>query len=128
MRTLPSSSRKIAAGAPPQLYVGNLDAKRDFLDVRDVVRAYIALARDGASGEAYNVCSGTARSIRDVLRELIIAAHVPVEVRDDPARQRPSDVPLSLGDPSKLHAATGWTPNIPFPTSIRDIYNAAANS
>jgi GDP-4-dehydro-6-deoxy-D-mannose reductase len=119
---------KIAAGAPPQLYVGNLDAKRDFLDVRDVVRAYVALARDGARGEIYNVCSGAARPIRDVLRELIIAAHVPVEVRDDPSRQRPSDVPLSLGDPTKLHAATGWEPKIPFSVSIRDIYHAAANS
>jgi GDP-4-dehydro-6-deoxy-D-mannose reductase len=119
---------QIAAGAPPQLFVGNLDAKRDFLDVRDVVRAYLALARDGASSEIYNVCSGAARSMRDVLRELIIAAHVPVEVRDDPARARPSDVPLSVGDPSKLHAATGWTPQIPFPASIRDIYRAAAKS
>jgi GDP-4-dehydro-6-deoxy-D-mannose reductase len=119
---------QIAAGAPPQLFVGNLDAKRDFLDVRDVVRAYVALARDGASSEIYNVCSGAARSMRDVLRELIIAAHVPVEVRDDPARARPSDVPLSVGDPSKLHAATGWTPQIPFPASIRDIYRAAAKS
>ncbi|HTZ54273.1 MAG TPA: GDP-mannose 4,6-dehydratase [Candidatus Acidoferrum sp.] len=119
---------QIAAGAPPQLYVGNLDAKRDFLDVRDVVRAYVALASDGGSGEIYNVCSGEARSIRDVLRELIIAAHVPVEVRDDPARQRPSDVPLSLGDPAKLRAATGWTPRIPFSASIRDIYRAAAKS
>lgn len=119
---------KIAAGAPPQLYVGNLDAKRDFLDVRDVVRAYVALARDGSSGEIYNVCSGTARSIREVLRELIIAAHVPVEVRDDPARQRPSDVPLSLGDPTKLRETTGWTAQIPFSASIRDIYRAAAKS
>ncbi|MGB6985173.1 MAG: GDP-mannose 4,6-dehydratase [Candidatus Aquilonibacter sp.] len=119
---------QIAAGAAPLLFVGNLDAKRDFLDVRDVVRAYVALASDGASGEIYNVCSGAARSMRDVLRELIIAAHVPVEVRDDPARARPSDVPLSLGDPSKLHAATGWTPQIPFPASIRDIYRAAANT
>jgi GDP-4-dehydro-6-deoxy-D-mannose reductase len=123
-----SQLAKIARGAAPQLYVGNLDAKRDFLDVRDVVRAYVALASDGTSGEIYNVCSGTARAIRDVLRELIIAAHVPVEVRDDPARQRPSDVPLSLGDPGKLHAATGWTPQIPFAASIRDIYRAAANS
>ena len=119
---------KIAAGAPPQLYVGSLDTKRDFLDVRDVVRAYIALARDGKSGESYNVCSGTARSMRDVLRELIIAAHVPVEVRDDPQRTRPSDVPLSFGDATKLREATGWEPQIAFAASIRDIYRAAANS
>jgi len=119
---------KIAAGAPPQLYVGNLDAKRDFLDVRDVVRAYIALAQAGKSGEIYNVCSGTARSIREVLRELIVAARVPVEVRDDPARARPSDVPLSVGDSTKLREATGWEPRIAFAASVRDIYRAAANS
>lgn len=119
---------KIAGGAPPQLYVGNLDAKRDFLDVRDVVRAYVALAERGGSGEIYNVCSGIARSIRDVLRELIIAAHVPVEVRDDPERMRPSDTPLFVGDAAKLRAATGWEPRVPFTASIRDIYRAAANS
>ena len=123
-----SQLAKIAGGAPPQLYVGNLDAKRDFLDVRDVVRAYVALARDGKAGEIYNVCSGTARTMRDVLRELIIAAHVPVEVRDDPERLRPSDVPLSLGDATKLHGATGWEPQIAFTASIRDIYRAAAKS
>jgi GDP-4-dehydro-6-deoxy-D-mannose reductase len=119
---------KIAAGGAPQLFVGNLDAKRDFLDVRDVVRAYVALARDGTAGEIYNVCSGIARPIRDVLRELIIAAHVPVEVRDDPERMRPSDVPLFVGDASKLRAATGWEPHVAFAASIRDIYRAAANS
>ncbi len=117
----------IARGGPPQLYVGNLDAKRDFLDVRDVVRAYMALAEHGRAGEVYNVCSGAARSIRDVLRELIIAAHVPVEVRDDPARMRPSDVPLFVGDASKLHRCTGWEPQIAFTASIRDIYRVAAN-
>lgn len=119
---------KIAAGDSPQLFVGNLDARRDFLDVRDVVRAYVALARDGKAGEIYNVCSGTARPIRDVLRELIISAHLPVEVRDDPARLRPSDVPLFVGDSSKLRAETGWEPRIAFTASIRDIYRAAANS
>jgi GDP-4-dehydro-6-deoxy-D-mannose reductase len=118
----------IASGAAPQLYVGNLDARRDFLDVRDVVRAYVALARSGSTGEIYNVCSGVARSMRDVLRELILAAHVPVEVRDDPARMRPADVPLSVGDATKLRTATGWEPRITFQTSIRDIYRAAANT
>lgn len=118
----------IARGAAPQLYVGNLDAKRDFLDVRDVVRAYIALAQRGERGQVYNVCSGVARSMRDVLRELILAAHVPVEVRDDPQRMRPADVPLSVGDATKLRTATGWEPRIAFAASIRDIYRAAANS
>ncbi len=119
---------RIAAGAEPVLYVGNLDAKRDFLDVRDVVRAYVALAEHGASGEIYNVASGAARPIREVLRELIIAAHVPVEVRDDPARMRPSDVPLFVGDNGKLRAATGWQPEIPFRRSIQDIYAAAVTT
>lgn len=116
---------KIARGGDPVLSVGNLDAKRDFLDVRDVVRAYLALASDGLAGEVYNVCSGAAYPIRDALRELIIAAHVPVEVREDPARMRPSDVPLFVGDNTKLRAATGWEPQIPFRTSIREIYEAA---
>jgi GDP-4-dehydro-6-deoxy-D-mannose reductase len=116
---------KIARGADPVLYVGNLDAKRDFLDVRDVVRAYIALAADGLAGQTYNVCSGIAYPIRDALRELILAAHVPVEVRDDPARMRPSDTPVFVGDNTKLRATTGWEPEIPFRTSIREIYEAA---
>lgn len=116
---------KIARGADPVLSVGNLDAKRDFLDVRDVVSAYIALASQGLAGEVYNVCSGAAYPIRDALRELIIAAHVPVEVREDPARMRPSDTPIFVGDNTKLRAATGWKPEISFRTSIREIYEAA---
>lgn len=119
---------RIAAGAPPQLAVGNLDARRDFLDVRDVVRAFVALAESGRSGEIYNVCSGTARPIRDVLRELIIIAHVPVEVRDDPQRMRPSDVPLFVGSAAKLRAATGWEPRIAFRASIKDIFAAAQST
>lgn len=118
LATIASSNDKV-------MHVGNLDAKRDFLDVRDIVRAYVMLATHGVPGEAYNVCSGVGRSIRDVLRDLIIAAHVPVEVRDDPARMRPSDVPVFVGDNAKLRAATGWEPEIPFARSIRDIYEAA---
>lgn len=116
---------RIAAGSNDCLMVGNLDAKRDFLDVRDVVAAYIALATRGVAGETYNVCSGIARSIRDVLRELIIAAHVPVEVREDPARMRPSDVPIFVGNNAKLRARTGWEPRVAWARSIRDIYEAA---
>ena len=117
---------RIARGGDAVLRVGNLEAKRDFLDVRDVVAAYLALAESGASGEIYNVCSGVARPIRDALRELIIAAHTPVEVREDPARMRPSDVPLFVGDAAKLRKATGWEPHVPFRQSIREIYVAAA--
>lgn len=115
----------IATGGPPQLSVGNLEAARDFLDVRDVVTAYVELARHGEAGEIYNVCSGAAVTIRDVLRELIAIARVPVEVREDPARVRSSDNPLSVGSPQKLRDRTGWTPSIPLTRSLRDIYAAA---
>lgn len=115
----------IACGAAPLLLVGNLDAARDVLDVRDVVAAYLALARDGESGDVYNVCSGSAVKIRDLLRELIAIAHVPVEVRDDPQRLRPLDVPLFVGSAGKLHARTGWQPAVPLTRSLREIYAAA---
>jgi GDP-4-dehydro-6-deoxy-D-mannose reductase len=123
--SLAAQLARIAAGGPPQLLVGNLEAARDFLDVRDVVEAYIAVARDGKGGEVYNVCSGRAVTIRDVLRELIAIARVPVEVREDPQRMRGADVPLSVGDPGKLRALTGWSPQIPLVQSLRDIYAAA---
>lgn len=115
----------IAAGAAPQLMVGNLEAKRDFLDVRDVVEAYVALAQRGKSGEIYNVCSGVPHAMSEILRELIIVAHVPVEVREDPERMRPSDTPVAFGDNTKLRTATGWEPRISLRASIRDIYEAA---
>ena len=120
-----SQLARIARGEPPVMMVGNVDAARDFLDVRDVVRAYIALARDGERGEIYNVCSGNAVTIRDVLRELVTIAHVPVEIREDPARLRPSDVPLFVGSAQKLRDRTGWTPEIPLGRSLRDVYEAA---
>jgi len=117
---------RIARGAAgPELLVGNLSAERDFLDVRDVVAAYVSLARDGASGEIYNVCSGVPTPIRDLLRTLILAARVPVEVREDPARMRPADSPVAFGDNAKLRAATGWAPRVSLDRSLRDVYAAA---
>ncbi len=118
----------IAAGGSPQLLVGNLEAKRDFLDVRDVVRAYVALAIDGERGEIYNVCGGTAIAMRDVLRELVLAARVPVEIREDPERMRPVDVPLFVGSSQKLAERTGWHPEIGLAQSLRDLYRATGNS
>jgi GDP-4-dehydro-6-deoxy-D-mannose reductase len=93
--------------------------------VRDVVTAYIELAQRGERGEIYNVCSGAAVMIRDVLGELIRIARVPVEVREDPQRVRSADVPLSVGSSGKLRARTGWAPQIPLTRSLRDTYNAA---
>jgi GDP-4-dehydro-6-deoxy-D-mannose reductase len=114
---------RIAAGGSPLMLVGNLDAQRDFLDVRDVVRAYVLLLeRRGDAANVYNIASGTAVAIKDVLRRLVLAARVGVEIRDDPERMRPADVPLVLGDASKLRAATGWAPKIALEASLRDVY------
>jgi GDP-4-dehydro-6-deoxy-D-mannose reductase len=115
---------KIAGGSEPVLLVGNLEPRRDFLDVRDVVDAYAALARDGRGGEIYNVCSGSAISIREILGELIRIANVPVEVREDPARMRAADVPVLYGSNEKLHAATGWSPRVPLRKTLQDVYNS----
>jgi GDP-4-dehydro-6-deoxy-D-mannose reductase len=112
----------IAAGASRVMAVGNLEAERDFLDVRDVVRAYLALLANGRGGEVYNICSGRTVAIREVLRQLITIARVPVEVRDDPERMRPSDVPILSGNAAKLRAATGWEPAFTLAASLRDIY------
>jgi len=125
---VPSLAAQLAAvadGGSPVLMVGNLNAARDFLDVRDVVSAYLALARDGVSGETYNVCSGTPVKVRDVLRDLIHIAGVPVEVREDPQRFRPLDVPVFFGSAEKLRSCCGWVPAIPLERSLRDVYDAA---
>lgn len=115
----------VAAGGASLLLVGNLNAARDFLDVRDVVAAYLALARDGAAGETYNVCSGTPVKVRDVLRDLIHIAGVAVEVREDPQRFRPLDVPVFFGSAEKLRSRCGWVPTIPLERSLRHVYAAA---
>jgi GDP-4-dehydro-6-deoxy-D-mannose reductase len=116
---------RIAGGAEPQMYVGNLGAARDFLDVRDAVEAYLTLARRGEGAQIYNVCTGRAVTIRDVLRELILLARVPVEVREDPARVRASETPLSVGSPTKLRDASGWQAHISLRRSLEDIYEHA---
>jgi len=123
--SLAAQLARIAKGGPPLLLVGSLEAARDFLDVRDVVAAYVALARGGERGEIYNVCSGRAVAIRDVLRELISIAGVPVEVREDPGRVRSSETALSVGNGAKLRSRTGWEPQVPLVRSLRDVYEAA---
>jgi GDP-4-dehydro-6-deoxy-D-mannose reductase len=114
----------IAAGAPPLMHVGNLEAQRDFLDVRDVVAAYVLLLANGRAGEVYNISSGRPVAIREVLRQLITIARVPVEIRDDPERMRSSDLPILSGDATKLRAETGWAPKYSLTASLRDIYAA----
>ena len=115
----------IALGGSPILPVGNLETKRDFLDVRDVVRAYIDLSERGTPGEIYNVCSGVGTRMAEVLRQLVMTAHVPVEIREDPALMRPADVSNVYGDNAKLKAATSWEPTYSLARSLRDIYEDA---
>lgn len=113
---------EIEAGLkPPALMVGNLEAVRDFTDVRDVVRAYWALLGSGAAGAVYNVCSGRGWSIREMLDMLLEHARANIEVRVDPERLRPSDIPVLVGDPSELRAVTGWEPRVPLRVTLADL-------
>jgi GDP-4-dehydro-6-deoxy-D-mannose reductase len=105
----------------PVIEVGNLESVRDFTDVRDVVRAYWALLLSGTPGEVYNVASGTGTRIGDVLALLVGLSGRHVEVRVDPARLRPADVPALVGDPARLQAATGWTPRLSLERSLADL-------
>jgi GDP-4-dehydro-6-deoxy-D-mannose reductase len=101
--------------------VGNLSARRDFTDVRDVVRAYRLLVEHGESGEAYNVCTGIDVEITDVARQLLANAHSPMTLRHDPSLERPVDVPVLRGDNRRIHKATGWTPTIPLAQTLADV-------
>lgn len=122
---LPAFARQVAlaeSGAQaPVLRVGNLDVARDFLDVRDVVRAYVLLAESGEPGQAYNICSGAARPVRDLLEVLLRLARVELRVETDPARSRPADLPVLRGDPHRLQERTGWQPAFTIEATLRDI-------
>jgi GDP-4-dehydro-6-deoxy-D-mannose reductase len=105
----------------PVVRVGNLDSIRDFTDVRDMVRAYWLALERGEPGEVYNVCSGRGYSAHQVLDILLGLSAVRVEIRQDPARMRPSDVTLLVGDYSKFRSITGWEPTIPFEVTLKDL-------
>lgn len=110
-----------AGRAAPLLQVGNIETRRDLTDVRDTVRAYRALLREGQPGNVYNVCSGRAYAIKDLVRELINRAGVRVEVRIDPSRYRPSDAPVVLGDCRRIRQEIGWRPEIPLERTLSDL-------
>jgi GDP-4-dehydro-6-deoxy-D-mannose reductase len=113
---------EIEAGlVEPVLRVGNLEARRDFTDVRDVMRAYALLVQHGDPGEAYNVGAGEAHSIQSLLDILLGYTSATVKVEPDPARMRPSDVPVIYADNSKLRTKTGWTPTCKFEDSLRQV-------
>ncbi|MFH0801462.1 MAG: GDP-mannose 4,6-dehydratase [bacterium] len=107
----------------PVVKVGNLEAQRDFTDVRDVVRGYFIGADKGEPGEVYNICSGKTYSIKNVLERLLSMSSLKISVEQDPQRMRPSDVPLLLGDFSKFKSRTGWEPSIPFEKTLEDLLN-----
>jgi GDP-4-dehydro-6-deoxy-D-mannose reductase len=105
----------------PVLEVGNLDARRDFVDVRDVARAYRLAAQRELGGDVFNVCSGHAVSVRHILDLLVGLARCEVTVRPDPERMRPADIPLLIGDPRRFREATGWVPEIPIERTLTDL-------
>jgi nucleoside-diphosphate-sugar epimerase len=116
---------RIAAGfQPPVLRVGALDAKRDFLDVRDVCDAYLRCltqADDLPAGAIVNIASGVPRRIGDVLDDLLRLAGVAAEIETDPARLRPADIPSAVGDPGLARKLLGWTPHVHWQTTLRDV-------
>jgi GDP-4-dehydro-6-deoxy-D-mannose reductase len=105
----------------PVLRVGNLSARRDFLHVSDVVRAYWLAAESAHGGDVYNICSGEAISIREALEQLCARAHVSVQIEVDPERYRPADIPELRGDYTKIKDHTGWTPQLPFSQVLEDL-------
>ena len=106
----------------PVLHVGNLEARRDFTDVRDVARAYwLALSGGCEAGEVYNVCTGESRTIRETLDMLLARTEAKISVETDPGRMRPSDVMILEGDNARFTEATGWRPEIPFERTLDDI-------
>lgn len=113
---------EIEAGKkPPVIEVGNLEAARDFTDVRDTVRGYRLAAEKCESGKPYNICSGKAYVIRDILEKLLEISGAEIDVRQDPSLLRKSEVPILRGDHTRFSNATGWTPRFDINTTLRDI-------
>jgi GDP-4-dehydro-6-deoxy-D-mannose reductase len=101
--------------------IGNMTPRRDVTDVRDVVRAYRLLIEAGEPGGVYNVCRGTAVSVRQIAEALLGMARRPMRLVPDPALQRPVDIPVLVGDNAALRAATGWRPTIPLERTLTDV-------
>ena len=101
--------------------VGNLTARRDFTDVRDVVRAYRLLIESGEPGMVYNVCSGRDVSIQEIADGLLDLAGTTLALDTEPALVRPVEVPVLRGDPARLSAATGWKAEIPLEQTLKDV-------
>jgi GDP-4-dehydro-6-deoxy-D-mannose reductase len=120
----PALAGRIAANelsGETKVKVGNLSPERDFTDVRDVVRAYRSLVDRGRPGEVYNVCSGRAIAVQELADQFIEMATIPMELVPDPDLQRPVDIPVLLGDSTRLRRDTGWEPTIPLEVTLRDL-------
>lgn len=121
----PSVAKQIAAieagRLEPVLKVGNLEPRRDIMDVRDTVRAYRAMMQSAAPGVTYNVCSGRPVAVKELINLFVQHAKVSIRIEQDPARFRPNDTPLLLGDVSRLHGDTGWSPGIPLDQTVEDL-------
>jgi GDP-4-dehydro-6-deoxy-D-mannose reductase len=120
----PAIASRIAANerdGGDEIPVGNLAARRDVTDVRDVVRAYRLLVERGMPGDTYNVCSGIDVAVSELAERMLAMAAHPMRLVVDPERHRPVDVPVLRGDPSKLERATGWKPEIPLDTTVADV-------
>lgn len=125
---VPGFARRIAEAerdGRSTITAGALDPVRDLTDVRDVVRAYRLLIEHGTPGEVYNVCRGEGVSIGTVVQHLLASARMPMRVETDPALLRPADVPVLIGDHSKLHAATGWSPEIALDDTLAAVLDDA---
>lgn len=112
---------QIEAGATPVLKVGNLEARKDFTDVRDMVRAYHAIMERGTMGEVYNVCSGKSVSVKSILDSLVSLASLPIRVEIDRERYREEPSMNFYGDFSLLTSHTGWVPEIPLEKTLQDL-------
>lgn len=104
----------------PVIKVGNLSARRDFTDVRDVVRSYVMLMESGIKGETYNVGSGTAISIQSILDKILSLSSIPIKVEIDPAKLRPVDIPVIEADIRKLIECTAWSADIPLSQTLKE--------
>lgn len=111
----------VEKGEAAQIMVGNLDAKRDYTDVRDICRAYRLLVEKGINGQVYNICSGKSVSGNDILQKLLSISGVTAQVTPDPAKMRPADTPDIFGDISKITTDTGWQPSIALETTLSDV-------
>lgn len=119
-------ARAIRDGGQRSLRIGNTDTVRDFLHVRDVVRAYLLLVDHGVPGEVYNVCSGTGQRVGDLAAKVLAAAGAEAAVEVDPTLVRKVEIPWLVGDSTKLRDATGWSPTLTCDDIIADLINATA--